>query len=70
MRKMNLHSLQAKYSENSPPILFAITALTSAGLSLLFPETTNKTLPNTVKEANDIGGTKKTNVTALEDFVT
>ncbi|KAL9908317.1 organic cation transporter protein isoform X1 [Glossina fuscipes] len=62
--------LLAKYSENAPPILFAITALTSAGLSLLLPETTNKILPNTVKEANDIGGTKKTNATAVEDFVT
>lgn len=51
--------LLAKYYENAPAILFATTAITSACLSLLFPETTNLILPTTMTEADNIGATKE-----------
>lgn len=49
---------QAKYYENAPAILFATTAITSACLSLLFPETTNLVLPATMQDADNIGNSK------------
>lgn len=51
--------LKAKYYENAPAILFAATAIASALLSLLFPETTNIILPTTMKEADNIGSSKE-----------
>ncbi|KAM7355230.1 SLC22A family member [Cochliomyia hominivorax] len=51
--------LLAKYYENAPAILFATTALISAFLSLLFPETTNSILPTTMNEADNIGVSKE-----------
>ncbi|XP_023305322.2 solute carrier family 22 member 3 [Lucilia cuprina] len=51
--------LLAKYYENAPAILFATTAIISAFLTLLFPETTNLILPTTMKEANNIGSSKE-----------
>ncbi|XP_065360856.1 organic cation transporter protein isoform X2 [Calliphora vicina] len=61
--------LLAKYYENAPAILFAATAIVSAFLSLLFPETTNLILPTTMKEADNIGASKEkkssNNVTSI-----
>ncbi|XP_073838245.1 organic cation transporter protein-like [Musca autumnalis] len=51
--------LLAKYYENAPAILFATTAITSACLSLLFPETTNLILPATMEDADKIGNSKE-----------
>ncbi|XP_014093801.3 organic cation transporter protein [Bactrocera oleae] len=50
--------LLAKYYENAPAILFAVCALVSGCLSLLFPETSNTILPTTVHEADTIGNKK------------
>ncbi|XP_075163047.1 SLC22A family member [Haematobia irritans] len=51
--------LLAKYYANAPAILFAGSAIVSAFLSLLFPETTNLVLPATMEEADNIGGTRE-----------
>lgn len=55
----NIYFFQAKYNKNAPAILFATTAIVSACLSLLFPETTNLILPTTMKEADNIGASKE-----------
>ncbi|XP_018786299.1 PREDICTED: putative transporter B0252.3 [Bactrocera latifrons] len=50
--------LLAKYYENVPAIIFAVCALVSGCLALLFPETSNTILPTTVHEADKIGNSK------------
>uniref|UniRef100_A0A1A9UJJ4 Major facilitator superfamily (MFS) profile domain-containing protein n=1 Tax=Glossina austeni TaxID=7395 RepID=A0A1A9UJJ4_GLOAU len=46
--------LLVNYYEFSPQILFASFALVSGCLTLLFPETANKTLPTTMAEASQL----------------
>ncbi|XP_061397194.1 solute carrier family 22 member 3, partial [Musca vetustissima] len=59
--------LLAKYYENAPAILFATTAILSACLSLLFPETTNLILPATMEDADKIGNSKEKEAQANEE---
>ncbi|GAB0089512.1 solute carrier family 22 member 3 [Sergentomyia squamirostris] len=47
--------LLGKYVESLPMILFAATAVASGILILFAPETLNRNLPDTLKEAEDIG---------------
>ncbi|XP_036327579.1 putative transporter B0252.3 [Rhagoletis pomonella] len=46
--------LLANYYEYAPQILFAIFALISGTLTLLFPETTDKVLPTTLQDAEHL----------------
>ncbi|XP_054732985.1 solute carrier family 22 member 3-like [Anastrepha obliqua] len=57
--------LLAKYDENAPAILFAISAITSGILALLFPETTNIVLPTTMHDAHNIGVKQPKNKTEV-----
>lgn len=43
------------FGELSPLLLFSASALVSGLLALLFPETLNKKMPDTVLEAEQIG---------------
>ncbi|XP_059622392.1 organic cation transporter protein-like [Phlebotomus argentipes] len=47
--------LLGKYVESLPMILFATMAISSGILIMFAPETLNKTLPDTLQEAEDIG---------------
>uniref|UniRef100_A0A1B0DGX8 Major facilitator superfamily (MFS) profile domain-containing protein n=1 Tax=Phlebotomus papatasi TaxID=29031 RepID=A0A1B0DGX8_PHLPP len=50
--------LLGKYVEPLPMILFATMAISSGIFIMFAPETLNKTLPDTLKEAEDIGNVK------------
>ncbi|XP_056632745.1 organic cation transporter protein-like [Diorhabda sublineata] len=52
----------ARMYEILPLILFAIIGSTSGTLALLFPETLNTKLPETIQEAIDIGKNQKRNI--------
>uniref|UniRef100_A0A1I8NXI5 Major facilitator superfamily (MFS) profile domain-containing protein n=1 Tax=Stomoxys calcitrans TaxID=35570 RepID=A0A1I8NXI5_STOCA len=56
--------LLANYYDGAPALLFATTAIVSACLSLLFPETTNLVLPATMEDAEHIGKAKEKEVNA------
>uniref|UniRef100_A0A0K8VF65 Solute carrier family 22 member 3 n=3 Tax=Bactrocera latifrons TaxID=174628 RepID=A0A0K8VF65_BACLA len=53
--------LLANYYEYAPQILFASFALISGTLTLLFPETTDKVLPTTLQDAEQLNDKKRQN---------
>nr|CAD7269915.1 unnamed protein product [Timema shepardi] len=55
--------VMAEYMESLPLLLFGGMSLFSGALALLFPETLGTKLPDTVEEAEDIGKTRRQDIT-------
>ncbi|XP_076254271.1 organic cation transporter protein-like [Rhynchophorus ferrugineus] len=60
--------LLAQIWEPLPLISFGVMSLAAAVLTMIFPETVNKKLPDTVKEAEDIGKTPPTVKEIIERY--